>query len=444
MVRIRVRWMFVSFMLSILLANILGKILRTGTAGTSHDRPMLVDSNFTRQDEDRWQWDSPTSTNKQRAKSSLVTHKLSQKRKNNNLHLADSYFETLVHPVMFLHPEPAYVLIVAGSEREDRVLKEVLKHNTVEWVAVVVVQSDNTVDSLKEQRVDSCYDCAVDTDLLHYLDDSRVERFTEDSFDEWYDSHDNKRNRFDVIIFDQQPVGTSYVDYYDVLKESGMLILPIHNQKQSINDASIPSSFQSLVDGAVAAKFATILKYSESSSILGGLPTHFFVLAGEREGRTNWFDNEAEVNVAIRKRRVDTASSSDDLYKFFDSATMMTYQYPTSIDEELWCRQVPKPESCVVGHGFDPNRENAAASTFEARTSGVGERAGRGVFALQPINAGSYLGIDQCIDSMLVRPKAYLLLQAASPVFNELSRYWSTFEVGYIEGYGWSDDVMVC
>jgi len=45
------------------------------------------------------------------------------------------YHELLVHPAMFLHPNPRRVLIIGGGE--GAALREVLKHNTVERAVIV-------------------------------------------------------------------------------------------------------------------------------------------------------------------------------------------------------------------------------------------------------------------------------------------------------------------
>ena len=49
----------------------------------------------------------------------------------------EAYHETLVHPAMFLHPDPKRVAIIGGGE--GATLREVLKHNTVDKVKMIEI-----------------------------------------------------------------------------------------------------------------------------------------------------------------------------------------------------------------------------------------------------------------------------------------------------------------
>ncbi|EEC45064.1 predicted protein, partial [Phaeodactylum tricornutum CCAP 1055/1] len=50
-----------------------------------------------------------------------------------------AYHEALVHPSLFLHPNPKRVAILGGGE--GATLREILKHDTIEEVVMVEIDS---------------------------------------------------------------------------------------------------------------------------------------------------------------------------------------------------------------------------------------------------------------------------------------------------------------
>jgi spermidine synthase len=76
------------------------------------------------------------------------------------------YHEALVHPAMFLHPEPKRVLIIGGGE--GATLREVLKHPSVE--AVTMVDIDGELVDFCRQHLESWHQGTFDdprVTLLH-------------------------------------------------------------------------------------------------------------------------------------------------------------------------------------------------------------------------------------------------------------------------------------
>jgi spermidine synthase len=96
------------------------------------------------------------------------------------------YHEALVHPAMFLHPNPQRVLIIGGGE--GATLREVLKHDTV--TAVTMVDIDGELVDFCKQNLASWHAGTFDDPRLTLLhEDGRA--FLENSDD-----------RYDVIISD--------------------------------------------------------------------------------------------------------------------------------------------------------------------------------------------------------------------------------------------------
>jgi hypothetical protein len=84
---------------------------------------------------------------------------------------------------------------------------------------------------------------------------------------------------------------------------------------------------------------------------------------------SRWHSNQAMIDWEIQRRSMDAVvnGSQDSLFRYFDGATMMGYQYPTRVDEEVFCRDVPIPEWCHHGHGWDPERIHVNSATLEVR-----------------------------------------------------------------------------
>ncbi|OYT65703.1 hypothetical protein B6U74_02780 [Candidatus Bathyarchaeota archaeon ex4484_205] len=75
------------------------------------------------------------------------------------------YHEVLVHPVMFAHPDPRSILIIGGGD--GGALREVLKHNTVERVAVVEI--DKSVIEFSRKYIPSVNRGAFDDERVEYI-----------------------------------------------------------------------------------------------------------------------------------------------------------------------------------------------------------------------------------------------------------------------------------
>lgn len=217
-------------------------------------------------------------------------------------------------------------------------------------------------------------------------------------------------------------VGTVYVD---VLEHSTI--------NQSIGTSS--SSFHSIVD------------YSEQQ--------FKFVIAMKcEECRSNWLWNEAEVQIEFLKR-----IGMHEKLSFFDSATMMQYQFTSRIVEEIWCRTqqllqvkgntnvdyVGKNDQdiawkCGNGHGFDPDKVHVPVSSFEVKSSLVAN-GGRGIYAKHNIQKGSMIMIDECVDAIVFPMDTVNLLWEAADTMVNVSDFWNVIANNFLGGYGWDDIV---
>lgn len=176
--------------------------------------------------------------------------------------------------------------------------------------------------------------------------------------------------------------------------------------------------------------FESIIDYDESQGRFAA-PWSFLAIMKNERSRVNWFVNDADVSLTMRSRARKTKNGASPFH-YFDGATMMSYKFPTRIQEELWCRRGPTPEKCR-GHGYDPERQNFPASSFEVKTKASGAATGQVVLAKEKIPKGSYVELDECVNRMYISPSTYgLLFQMAGSNL----RYWVTLAYGLVGGFG--------
>lgn len=116
-----------------------------------------------------------------------------------------AYYEALVNPAMFAHENPKRVAIIGGGE--GGILREVLKHNTVE--KVVMVEVDELILQISQENFPSWNDCSTLVGSAPLCaEDPRVEIHLTDAFEWFVDRFTNKGSKsgtedvFDVVIMD--------------------------------------------------------------------------------------------------------------------------------------------------------------------------------------------------------------------------------------------------
>lgn len=91
------------------------------------------------------------------------------------------YHETLIQPAMILHPAPKSAMIVGGGE--GAVLREILRHPTIEQIVMVDIDREVVElckEYLPEWHQGSFYDPKV---KLHYMDARKYLKKTDECFD---------------------------------------------------------------------------------------------------------------------------------------------------------------------------------------------------------------------------------------------------------------------
>eukprot|EP00934_Nitzschia_sp_Nitz4_P000062 Nitzschia sp. Nitz4//scaffold340_size24592//23009//24421//NITZ4_008365-RA/size24592-processed-gene-0.9-mRNA-1//-1//CDS//3329548527//62//frame0 len=170
---------------------------------------------------------------------------------------------------------------------------------------------------------------------------------------------------------------------------------------------------------------------------------HFAVAFVHRSTYAHWHLNEANFAVRLRQRHISvmgtpTSDNSDTLVSL-DSATMASLRFPSRISENAFCAY--SPGRCGAHHpvGINLHAANIPRSQLEVKRSGVGDKAGRGVFSKVDIPANSYLDLESASHPIRVPWKSSKIvwdLVEQNDYFDERA---SPLHY-YFEGYGFADE----
>jgi len=274
------------------------------------------------------------------------------------------YHESIVHPAMITHPNPKRVAIIGGGE--GATLREVLKHNTVEEAAMIEI--DEGVVQLSKEHLPQWQDCSC---IAHHkqaaewcFDDERVKAKFEDAMAYFINnfSRDMDQNEaaYDIIIMDaldpnddiefavELYTSDIYIQsLYNALTDNGILVVQVGEVPKQSSPADETGRFanRSEMQAKLAqAGFQSLHIYEEAHSKFLA-PWSTLVAFKDIEARENWYRNSAEIELQLQRRILRTKSGSTSL-RYFDGATMSSYQIPPSAFQDVHCRQEETPEDC--------------------------------------------------------------------------------------------------
>jgi hypothetical protein len=193
--------------------------------------------------------------------------------------------------------------------------------------------------------------------------------------------------------------------------------------------------------------FVNIVDYNEQHE-------KFVVGMKCKQCRANWIWNPALFQIQMAQRRTNHHHNDDDddgtllstppPLHFFDGPTMIQYQFPSRIVEEIWCRDDydNNDSSFCRGHGYDPDIVNVPLSSLVVGTSLVAN-GGRGVFTTQPITKGSYIIVDDCVEGIIIPIPTLDILYTAVSEMSNVTDFWDVVTEGFVDGYGWMDNFLV-
>ena len=141
-------------------------------------------------------------------------------------------------------------------------------------------------------------------------------------------------------------------------------------------------------------------------------PWTYIVAFKSYSTRKRWYANAAEVDLELHKRGIRTKSGVSP-FRYFDGATMVSYQVPPKGMETVFCRRQPTPEACLDSdYRFNPFTPNVPMTSFEVKQSRVGNRAGRGVFTKVDIPKGTYMGAEAAVNLVVFMPSTVAMIEA--------------------------------
>jgi len=226
---------------------------------------------------------------------------------------------------------------------------------------------------------------------------------------------------------------------HNALSEDGILVVMVGMSPDLDGPAEMLGQHKNraiMIDHMSKLGFKSISIYGQAH---GGYTSTWNNLISTKslKARTNWFRNEPEVALEMQRRAVKSKSGSS-LFHYFDGATMQFFQVPSKRFETTHCRQIPMPESCKDYRGFDPKIPNAGISSFEVKASGLGENAGRGLFAVKDIPKGSFTSIETSTRFVFFPAFTFRLVTAMEAIADRMV----PVDI-YMHGYGYQSQYHV-
>jgi hypothetical protein len=244
---------------------------------------------------------------------------------------------------------------------------------------------------------------------------------------------------------------SSVVEFSDVLHDNDVLVRSLTNALRSdgILVAQVGENELPMNAGAQFTKRKAEFAFSQSleqqgfkkmqdySDFHGGFMgiRKYKIAMKSITSFTRWHYSQAMIDLELHDRLLNTTDGRHPL-RYMDGATMIGFQYPSRVTEDVFCRGLPLPEFCEDGHGFDPERRNAPISALEVKQSLI-PNAGRGVFAKEDITEGTSIAIDESVHDILMLPRTAHLVKHFSKA--GIVNRWKPFPA-FNFGFGFSSD----
>jgi hypothetical protein len=159
---------------------------------------------------------------------------------------------------------------------------------------------------------------------------------------------------------------------------------------------------------------------------------------------SRWHRNQALVELDMKKRSMKCINDCN-LFKFFDGATMMGYQYVSRINEAVFCRDIPqnlpdRPELwCTNRHGFDPEVKHVSLYTIQndapiETSNGFDSLIHAAEIMPSFLSNFTYVGLDASAQNILIVPATTGIIRQMSSASNRIDipnitqKQWSLFE----------------
>ena len=181
-----------------------------------------------------------------------------------------AHAEALVHPAMVAHPRPVTVAVI--SPTPTAIVKEVLKHKSVE--DVFVIGADEVAFDMVEEYMSSLDDCSFLKKAESRCMEQDAVEYIEQDIQEWLSSYLNgikndqdDAQRFDIILVDV-PIGTEdwlslkfIRDLHELIEDENSVIV--------VSSGSVPSLFEIDTETKLTARENLIRMASRQASFDG-------------------------------------------------------------------------------------------------------------------------------------------------------------------------------
>jgi hypothetical protein len=232
--------------------------------------------------------------------------------------------------------------------------------------------------------------------------------------------------------------------FYNSLSDDGVMVLPLDESPEVWSADETNSRHRNRASTMHLLEyvgFESIHLYEEGHCGFDG--AHLFAVAFKSDRtRKRWFANPAEIDLAIQKRTLRT-KSGESILRYFDGATMASYQVPPRSVESVFCHRLPTPSSCIDNEFnllYNPEVPNAPISSFEVKKSRVGDNAGRGLFAKVEIPANTYIVAEASAHPIHFFPMTYELIFKLEDACDYSERMEAL--TYYIDGYGFTNQIF--
>ena len=169
----------------------------------------------------------------------------------------------------------------------------------------------------------------------------------------------------------------------------------------------------------------------------------FIVAFKSYSTRKRWYANSAEIDLAMKKRSVRTMSGESP-FRYFDGATMVSYQVPSRTVENVYCRRQPTPLSCINDkYLYNPELSNVPVSSLEVKKSKVGEYAGRGLFTKVDVPEDVYIAAETAVHSVRFFPSTRELIFKLISLCEQVGDDNYAVLEYYMDGYGFASRKFV-
>ncbi len=113
---------------------------------------------------------------------------------------------------------------------------------------------------------------------------------------------------------------------------------------------------------------ANLLSYQsihiyEESHCKFGAPWTTLIAFKDVQTRKRWYRSPAAVELDLSRRILPTKEGMTSL-RYFDGATMKSYQMPPRAFEDIYCRQQDQPEECAESVRFGIGQEVNVSSAY--------------------------------------------------------------------------------